>query len=291
MDISNQNSEKSLQLLAAKDARYTSASRLSYLVLISTLIPLGFQVLKIPYPNVGDWENYVSLIGIAAMLFIDRFLKNYILEGTKYYEEFDTELYNIPWNEAVGGSIMSPEDRRRAVGNRILKNYENWYTPATLNTIEHSLAILLCQRQNTRWDMTQKKRFANFMGWILGIGIILLISWGWMAENLTFRVWASTCLFPASAFLTKAWMLLRDFTLVANQQKMLSEDIDAAFAEYKSGLSSISNERLRHFQDRIFEYRNENTIVPGWLYNWFKGDDQKISTEATFELISQIKTR
>ena len=290
--LERQNEEASLKLLAVKDLLYTGSAQWSHFLYVTSLMPIFFQIIKVRFPLLSNWEVYVSLFSLIAVIGVDKLIKKRFEKATLLAEEFDTALFGLNWHDDLYGSKISPEERHRiALSIKKIEGYKNWYSPESLTEIPRNIAILLCQRQNTRWDMQQKRRFANFLTCLFVISAIGVIGLGLYFQDILFYAWFISILFPAAAFMVKTWTLNQSFSNTASKQTTLAADIDSALEEFFASRRVVSVVRLRRFQDRIFEYRKENIIVPGWLYRRFKTTDQQVASMATQELVNKVKLR
>src|SRR6185295_17193717 len=110
--LAAQNSEKSIELVAASTKAYGIAKRVWGLQLaLAILVGIAGPVVAVQFPDLKVWSAVAGLV----VLLLDTFLLEGLIQGhraagAKMQELFDTSLYGLPWNELVATVKPLPEE-------------------------------------------------------------------------------------------------------------------------------------------------------------------------------------
>lgn len=289
MNLAIQNNDKSLQLLAAQDRLYANAKTWFYLAFVFPILPLIGMLLNPFLQIMDDFLTIAGVFGLVLALVIDRFVKNKIEKAACIQEEFDTDVFELPWNEGLVGVRISKESRIKAASDfKIEQHRLPWYTEEIGTLPDTNLQVLLCQRESIMWDRQLKKHISNILAWVLGISLSTLVLWG-LYSNPPFQEWFKLILIPASGFLVGIWKLWKSFQTVGNFQEDLNQSLEAEIEAYRKNKSQVSLERLRLFQDKTYKCRREICLVPGSIYKILQTGYQSRTTKATIEYINELK--
>jgi len=289
MNLNEQNSEKNLRFLVAQRRLYSKAKLGSYAMLFFGLLVFLAQFLKPTFPELNEYLTYLGFFSLPAIWLMDKATGKWIESAAKVQEEFDTQVFGMVWNESKAGGKLSKETVLEAAGNDAPPDdLKNWYEPQSLETIPSNLAVLLCQRYNASYEFRLKQRFARLLGWIFWLSVIGLMALG-LWENGSFKDWLTNLLIPASGLLYKMLDLRTAFDETGKKQEDVFNDCEAEIEAYKKSKSMPPMERLRIFQDKVFEYRKQKSLVPDWLYSISKQGFEGRLTKATAEIIEELK--
>jgi len=119
-----------------------------------------------------------------------------VKQAATIQEQFDVDLFNLPWNQVLVGDRVSPELVSSAAasfkGDR--EKLKGWY--ADTGNIPYPLGVLLCQRANLVWDWRLRRQYA----WIVSILTVFLFSLGIVlaiVTNLTLLDYLLALLIPS----------------------------------------------------------------------------------------------
>ena len=288
MNLNEQNSEENLRLLVAQRKTYTKAKWWSYSVLTFGFLAFIAQFFKDRVPDLGVWLSYVGLLSGLIVWLFDKATLKIVEKAAKIQEQFDTNVFNLPWNESKAGAKISKESILEAAGdNKPPDDLLDWYAPNTLSNIHSNLAILLCQRYNSSWEFRLKKRFAVFMNCIFWLFIIgILVAGVWL--NFSLKEWILVMLAPASGLLYKIYDLQDAFKETGRDQESVFEECEKEIESFKNTKIPPSVERLRLIQDKIFKYRSQKSLIPDWIYNLSRLGYQTRTTKATSDIITEL---
>jgi hypothetical protein len=266
-----QNSSTSLRLLASQRHLYTQAKHLQRWRVIGTIglaaiAPLIYYLI----PN-----SRAILAGVGGMWLL---ISRVILEGieakkikqaAKIQEQFDVELFKLPWNRVLVGDRLSPELISSAdksyTGDR--EKLKDWYTDT--GNVPYPLDVLLCQRANLVWDWRLRRHYAwgisALTALLFSLGIILAV-----ATNLTLLDYLLALLIPSLAALLKGVEVARAHFKIAAEKEEIEREISLLWEAGLRNPTSVSREQCRCIQDCVYILRSKGPLVPDKWYIWLR---------------------
>lgn len=176
-------------------------------------------------------------------------------------EEFDTAVFQVPWNnmEAERPSaiaITRAADRYR--GGR----EKNWY-PDTAGT-HRPFDVLICQNSNLGWgSMTHRTWAWVLVGLLTALALVLAVVSrvsGLVASDVL-----SALALPALAPVKELVDQIGAHFATARDKEAAERRLNAAWADGMAGSDLPSEELLRTVQNKILSFRQRNHYVPDWL--------------------------
>ncbi len=263
----DQYSEDSIRLLAASSREYSRAKCVKRLrVVVSILIALCAPIATYLVPAV---TNYLAIAGGVWLLLSTVVLKRLQSALTKraatIQEEFDTKLFDLPWNKMLIGDHESRElirhaDAKFKTDRKVL---HDWYPES--GQIGPLVSILLCQRANLVWDWRLKKSY----GCLVGIMTAVLFAGGVMAAVATDQKlvdyilrFLNPSLSVLALGLETAWAHFE----ISNNKQTKEKLINGIWERVKKDPGSLTLEECRQLQDCIFLLRSLDPLVPNWWY-------------------------
>lgn len=169
-----QNSSESLELIRAYSYYYKWSKRTHFVRL------LGMLVLAILAPVIlfwhKDWADVVGAIAglwvLAGRTILSWIEDHFILKGVTVQEQFDVELFDLDWNDALAGSKAELEDIHGAAKKNTNKGLKNWY-PDVVDQAPWPLNVIICQRSSAVWGRRDHFVYAYF---VLGLGAAWFIA-------------------------------------------------------------------------------------------------------------------
>lgn len=266
-----QNEEDQLRLLRARQQTYLQATRFLVAQLILTLVaPVAGAMWAIVNPLSKPYVAAMSLIVLVMdVLWLDRRQKNLIKRAAKIGEQYDCAVLDLPWNEfSVGERIESEEIHSAATAyakHHDDKRLRDWYPPE-VGTLPLSLARIVCQRSNVRYDRRLRTMYGNAIR-VGGIALVLLIALYGLAQNLSITDWVLT-MTPAAPIL--AWSG-REFYRQFDSAEPLESLLREAMKFWNDALFQRNDEaqcltRSREFQNAIYSRRSSSPLVFPLVY-------------------------
>ncbi len=175
-------------------------------------------------------------------------------------EEFDTNVFRLPWND-LDGARPSPSVIAQAAARYDGGRDKDWY-PDTKAT-HRPFDVLICQSSNVGWGATTHRAWA----WLLTLALAAAVAVA-AAAAVLFDLDASDVfaglVAPAVAPVKELLDQIKSHFETAKDKQDLDARISNAWAGGMAG-TVPTEELLRRVQDRIFAFRRRNHYVPNWL--------------------------
>lgn len=266
-----QNQPQNLRLLIAQRHIYSRAKQYRKWQMY---VIIGLAVISPLFLFLPDtWKLLAGTLGIIwtvlSVLVLGRLEDEKLKQAATIQEQFDTGLYNLPWNSILADTRITPELISEA--NQDFKgnsdDLKNWY--GDLSKITHPLDVLLCQRSNLVWDWRLRRVYAisvSFLtsGYLVLGGIALYFPFHQSLRDILLA-WLLPSL---SAFIEGARLASKQFGVAAEKQA-LEKKIVELWAEGLKQPAWISQDVLRQIQDRIYGMRAESPPIPDWFNDRF----------------------
>lgn len=113
---------------------------------------------------------------------------DYLEKEELIQQKFDVYVYNMPWNERIFGKDKNVNQEIVVYSEHIMENVDdkvylnNWYTPA-VDSRDLLSGILLCQRDNFRWDTGLRKRYRLTSIILIIVLCFLVFVMGWWKDE------------------------------------------------------------------------------------------------------------
>ena len=286
----DQNSETSLRLLAAQRQRYSTAKTLrSIRVYLSAIMAITVPVLSYKYPVT---TNYLAVAGgvwlLLSTLVLKRTENSLIQTGAKIQEQFDTQLFGLPWNTVLVGHPVSKELVISAAENFTgdKEDLRNWY-PDT-SSMGLPMSILVCQRSNLVWDW----RLTRSYGCLVGIVTAAIFVAGIVAAVITDQKlvdYLLKFLIPSSAILVAGIETFRDHLEIATKKQEKEQEVNRLWEQTKQRPESLTLDQCRQLQDYIFSLRSRQPLVSDWWYKMLRGRYERDMRQAADEFSSETE--
>lgn len=268
-----QNEEKAITMLAAQRQLYNDAKRFDAIsVMLSVWFPFVMALILLFLPEESSWKSVSYILAIVSMLFsfaVDKRIDDKKKLAAYIQQKFDVYVYNMPWNERIFGKDKNVNQDIVTYSKHIMENdgekkrLNNWYTPAVDNK-ELLTGILLCQRENFRWDVGLRKRYRL----VSVIMIVLLCSFVlamglWKNESVAMLLWRLAFIVPMLEWLFDTVKTLnKDMERSIELDDIINNDVPKTIDE------------LQDIQKMIFEHRKECYVIPNFIYQIFKDNDE-----------------
>lgn len=268
-----QNEEKSIAMLAAQRQLYNDAKKCeTFSVALSVWLPLAMALIILFLPEESKWNSVPYVLAIVGMLFsfiADKYICDKKKLAAFIQQKFDVYVYNMPWNERIFGKDKNVNQEIVVYSEHIMENVDdkvylnNWYTPA-VDSRDLLSGILLCQRENFRWDMGLRKRYrlTSIILIIVLCFLVFVMGW-WKDERVVLLLWRFTFIVPMVEWLSSLIKTLnKDLERLKELDEIINNDVPKTMDE------------LQNIQKLIFEHRKECYTIPNLFYNMFKDNDE-----------------
>jgi hypothetical protein len=270
-EITNdQNRDDRLDLLRAQRAYYRRAKRLQTAFLFLALIlPVAGVFWGATSPNV---RPMLALSSIGLLLleigFVTRVQRYWVKAAARIQEQFDTEVFQLPWNQFVVGSKVDPEIIRLVTRKPITaaqrKDLEGWYENC-IGSLPLPLGRLICQSTNITYDMRVRKVYAVGC-FILAILLISVPIYYGVHKDLTLSALLLNIV-PVTPFAAFALREHRKQSDTVESLTTLKSEVDKLWAKALTTANSAElAQSSRNLQDAIYRNRASNPLVYDWVY-------------------------
>lgn len=276
-----QNDKNNIKRLAAQRRIYSKAKKINYLIFgLVVLIPIVVSVLT-TIPSLVFLQNpNVTLLFHAYtvfMVFLQYFLTTHIEKMKKHAAyiqlESDMKVFDLKWNDRLLGPkvdntelVVKEFDK---FPKKDLSDLNNWYDLSGLEKKKREEVIRICQRQNLQWNSTLYKRIN------IGFNILIWGSFGIFVFIIPFfRLNMAQMINSAVNFIPLiTWIL--DVNKNYQKNKNILDELKKLISN--KGYSNILAVMI---EAKFTEYRQNDSLIPDWLYSLFRRKDNKIHQEA-----------
>jgi hypothetical protein len=257
-----QNTTRSKQLVAAQARLYSDAKTIHNARLLLVFVFATMTICcALFFPAARSYIGASSGVGLLAVaLFVTGVEKRRRLEAAAIQEEFDTGVFQLPWNR------MQAERPSNVTISWAAKRYndgreENWYSD-TLGT-HRPFDVLICQMTNLGWGASMHRLWARLLSGalVLLVGAVVVIT---LVLHLSFLDSFLALMVPALAPAKELIDLMRANFENANSKEATEQQIIGIWKEGLQG-KAVPMDTCRLIQDRILHYRQSNAYVPDWL--------------------------
>jgi hypothetical protein len=268
-----QNQPNLIELLKAQRVAYSQCKKFQIFDVVSVMIAIIFPLLTLKFSSCQNTINAFGVLWTAFYLLTEVYRKNKTTQGAIIQEQFDTELYSLKWNAILCKEKVNIDSIQKLATEYSKNDLKNWYSTKIDNTLPKEIAILLCQRINFSWEVSQRQKFVFFLtlASFFYYGIYFIIGF---IKNVGFFD-LLVMLSPSIPFLVYSVLnviSLRSHITSKNETLKL---IDMELDNYKLNIISLPKEEtLRQIQDIIFTERTVPEKVPDWFYSINKNQNE-----------------
>lgn len=280
-----QNSDDSLQLLLAQRTLYTKAKK--YLV----ARVLGMFLIAILAPIIGSiWPGLAVACGAiaGAWIFLGRTWltskqKTNVDQAAAIQEQFDASIFDIP-HILTRENSPSLEDIEKITGGRSvvkklvrLEKLRDWYHFEA--DAKPSIAVAAAQRANVSYSDSLLRTTAKvWRGAIICWALVAVV----MAFVLHMEV--SDFVLVVALPLLPAFLDLVDFSRDYESASYIRRTTATEIEEAIEAPSSLTDDQLLIWQERIYELRRTTPLVPNVIY-WLQ---RKSNESAMVQVVKRL---
>jgi len=271
--ITRQNNPNLIKLLKAQRIAYSQCKRFQLFDIVSIIIAILFPLLTLKLPDFQNTINAFGVLWTTAYLLTEVYRKNKTTQGAIIQEQFDTELFNLHWNEVLCKEKANIDTIQSLSNNYSKNDLQNWYSTKIKNSLPMEIAVILCQRINFSWEISQRQKFVSFLSILalLYYGIYIVLGFN---NNIGFFD-LLVMLSPSISFLVYSVLNVISLRSHVKSKNETLKFIDKELDNYKQNRNSIpSKETLRQIQDVIFTERTVPEKVPDWFYRLNKSKNE-----------------
>ena len=288
-----QNSERSLKHIAAWSYLYGHAKVMAgWQFFLSVPCALAMSLIALRWPEAKVVTTPFSLLfGWIDVLCLDRIQNSRKKIAAKMQEQFDCELFGLPWNEIRCSTVPETEVLNEAAEKfhrkRKKPNHRDWYPPE-VGRLPTPLARLICQRAAVWWDMSQRRKYAGWLVASVAVLVVGVIAVSFTADqrvrDMVLSVYVPIA--PAVVWAVREFIRQRDAVAVLEKLKVQIERLfaDAITGKYNSSeLGQLS----RDIQDMIFDGRSRNPLFFNFIYRRLRPSHELRMNEKAKEMVEE----
>ena len=280
-----QNEAKFIEYLKAQRVAYSQCKIYQVFDVISVLMAIVLPIIGMYRTDIVNYLGAFGVLWTIIYLVTENYRKKKTEQGAKIQEQFDTELFEIPWNEILCKNKVNTDTKIDLAKEYKGNDLSNWYSLEVDSSLPKSIAIILCQRINFSWELKLRKRFVTFL-------IILLVAYYgifvgfFVSKNIGFYD-ILLLIAPSLSFLiygVQNSLSLKNH--IKSKNDTLSQ-IDEILNEYSDNREKPSKGILRQVQDIIYTERTVPEKIPDWFYKLSKSSNE----DRTDNIIKSIKAK
>lgn len=274
--LEKQNQVDNLVLLLARREVYSEAKNIQNLsIVLVSVVPVLIALGGYVSPKIlANFPNIMSGYGIIAVIiefFLIYFRDKKKELASSIQENFDKNVFGISKNEILGALDIDDSTllkyKNKIDNGANIEKLKDWHSKEIIE-IKTNVAILFCQRANVYYDYNIRNKYIIIVFLFLISTCLLIFLLGFFKDV------------KLSEFLLKivyAYIPILIFSLneIKNQKEAIKgvEDLQKIINNYidKVGLNSNVNEVIiRQIQDRIYNNRKINPLIPDLLYEFLR---------------------
>lgn len=256
----NQNNPDFINLLKASSVAYKNAKSKEFVFTYTLMfLAIAYPVVYIfiETESVKEILFAVSFLVSVSTWFLTDYFKGNTSRGAILKEEFDVRLFKIPWP-----FLLKKTDRveiMELAGQYKGKDIQDWYPVNLYEKIPNNIAIGICQRISSAWDVKLRKRFKLLLQQMLFIYTVFVMIL-WTVTGVDGRT-VFLMYFSTLSFYSHVLTLIRGNS-AAIKKRLTSITILDDYIENKKQLTS---ENLRDIQNELYNIRQEPAKVPDFI--------------------------
>lgn len=274
--ITRQNRDENITRLIAQRQLYDEVGLINNIyAVIAVFIPLLFAIVQEIFNNF-EWIGIVARC-YSIVVFILSFMISSAEKKKKelaacIQQEFDVDVYQMPWDEKLFGqrrkiSDVIVEASERAPASRIdRKKLQNWYTSA-IESLSQKEAIEACQKENCIWDIKLRERYKTMLYIILSLVIIIPTILCLAKEQLVRELLMAYIV----ALPVIKWLICTICDLDGDIKRMMH------IKELLYSMNKKEEDQLLYIQKCIYQNRRMSVKVPNWFYKLYRDKDEIIA--------------
>ncbi|GAA4704267.1 S-4TM family putative pore-forming effector [Nocardioides conyzicola] len=280
-----QNTDRAQRLIAAQSRRYTDAKRLhDTRVITVTALAAATVITALALP---DARIVVGTIG-GAVAFLWSVLgggreKRCRKQAAFMQEEFDTYVFDMPWNNMAAehpSPTLITEAATRYRGNRT----KDWY-PDTA-PVARPLDVLICQRSNLGWGASIHRLYAAILTGLL-VTLVLAGTAIALIANLNATEILTVLLVPLLGPVRELIEMIRNNRDSADTKTSTENKVHNLWQRGLEPSGQVTIKDCRAVQDQILSIRQTNAHVPDWLDNLRRKRSETLMQQSAVHLIEE----
>ena len=267
--IELQNDQTILDKLSAQRNLYSAAKRWRNVRFICCVVVIVvLSILK------SIWSDNSSLALILALaVFISLLLgpvfnkqinkRRYL--AARIQQLLDVELFGLSWDENLCCPQPTAEDVFDHKSAKITADLYDWYDKGIGEVEEQNTAVLLCQRENMRYDSHIRSSFTSLCKWMAAIVCIGIIVAAVILYKTDFLSIVMFGLIPITPIVRWIQSVTKDDSKDKGVRDALESLVSEEMGNAITG-KPVHVTELKRIQNLTFTHRRDGYLVPDWYY-------------------------
>jgi len=289
--VKDQNSTHCKILLQAQWVAYNKAKEtkvFEHLILFLTLCT-PFVLLSTALLNKNIIIGLLVFLLVLFSIIVEKMYAGYTTIAAKIQEEFDTLIFNLPWNKIFVGERINIEKIKQLSLEKNSVDTHNWYSANITAQVEENIAIVICQRINLFWDSELRQKWVNLLIIFTAFYYAIFFLIGIFSE-LTFYVIIES-LIPTILFIRYIYNQVNLNNKVIIEKNELLTRLKVQLENYKNSGKIVNKSELRQSQDVIYKLRKSYQKTPNWFYNRYKTNFENTIDISVIEIINAFNKK
>jgi hypothetical protein len=279
-----------VELLCAASRHYGMAKRWHLARVAGTLgLALAAPVITFWVPQFAEWVAAAAafwvLVGRTVLVAAE---DAEMRAGVTAQEQFDTEVFGLPWHETLAGRPLAPEDIVHAsdhIKGDARAKKKNWY--ADTGDAPWPLSVVLCQRASAAWSRRAHQHYAVVLKIAAGAWFVAGIIMGLVA-HVSLAGYLIKLFLPSQPAFLDAIELIRSHQSAGEQKTRVEAMADALWERGINDVGSVTVADCRSVQDHSYRLRRHSPQVAQWYYKWNRARDENAMRRATERKVAQL---
>lgn len=273
--VAKENQPTFIDRLLAQRNLYSGAKLLSVILFVlCILVPIGLSFAKYSYPCINILPKMVVVYGVAATIIriiLKDATESYQGFAARVQQQFDTELFDIPWNTPLCGSKPLPEEIYKYSRKGDRTSLSNWYDEIVA-TLPKSVGSLVCMRTNVVYDKGLRNKFFSGCVVVFFVAVTLVIVWG-LANNTGLWdafLYGMLPLMPIVTWFIDVWKQhVKSMKVLDNLYSLIISALDGA-----RGGVDVPKDTLTEIQNFMFLHRKSSYLIPDCIYRMLRSESE-----------------
>jgi len=289
--VQRQNRPDNIRLLAAQRHMYSRAK------LVHNIYAGAGLTLEFIAPWVILWApdakvtlDIVGAVAILLSILLGRIVGDMVKQAATVQEQFDVDVFDLPWNRTLVGNKITPELIHAAdaafTGDR--RKLENWY--ANTDNLPRPLDVLVCQRSGLVWDRRLRRSYAALFNAVtvgyLAFGIVIGVVTHQMLSG-----YIAALFIPSVPALLEGVRIVKEHSEIATEEERISDDVLDLWERGLDDPTAATIDECRRLQDCTYIKRSRGPLVPDRWYWLFQERHEKDMRATVAELKAKAQRK
>lgn len=282
-----QNTTSARRLVAGQARLYSDAKIIFALrVAMVFVLALASAAVALSAPSLRTIIGGGGGIAILVLAFVIGSVEKRVrLQAAATQEQFDTQVFQLPWNDLHADRPPQHLVARAAQRYKGARD-KDWY--GDTHGVHRPFDVLICQSTNLGWGV----RMHRLWSWVLiavGLGMVAVIAMCWRGLNLPGTDGLTVLVIPALGPFKEIVGQIQDNLDAAQTKENAERKLMELWENGMTGQRIPSSEELRSVQDKILLVRQSNPYIPDWFDKVFRGTNQAAMHATTSDKVTAAK--